>query len=185
MTSITIIIMALALATDAFAVSIVNSICFANQSKQSIVFACIMFGLFQALMPLIGFLLGSAFLASITAIDHWIAFTLLCIIGSKMLFECIRDWKKKESCPASTSPSLKTILCQAFATSIDALVVGVSLVALESNIVYLAVSVGFITFIACLLGHFIGKKIGSLFSKWAHLVGAILLIGIGVNILLR
>ncbi len=181
----TIVIMALALATDAFAVSVVNSICYVNQSKKSILFACLMFGLFQTFMPLIGFFAGSAFVDIISDFDQWIAFILLSAIGGKMTVECIKDWKKDASCPTNKSPSVKVIICQAFATSIDALVVGVSLVALEASIVFPSILIGLITFTTCLIGHLLGKKLGSLFSKWAHLVGAIVLIGIGISILLR
>ncbi len=183
MGTLTIVFMALALATDAFAVSVVNSICFANQSKRSIVFACLMFGLFQTAMPVVGFFAGSALANIVNAFDHWLAFILLSAIGGKMIFECIRDWRKGTACPANKSPSVKLIICQAFATSIDALVVGVSLVAVETNIAIPATLIGIITFVTCLAGHLLGKTLGSLFSKWAHLVGSIVLIAIGVSIL--
>ncbi len=183
MGTLTIVFMALALATDAFAVSVVNSICFANQSKRSIVFACLMFGLFQTAMPMVGFFTGSAFVSIISTFDQWIAFILLSAIGGKMIFECIKDWKKDATCPTNKSPSVKVIICQALATSIDALVVGVSLVAVETNIVMPAILIGLITFATCLVGHLLGKTLGSLFSKWAHLVGSIVLIAIGVSIL--
>ncbi len=182
---ITIVFLAFALATDAFAVSVVNSICFTNITKRHAILASFLFGLFQGAMPIIGFLVGTTFIDIISAFDHWVAFILLSIIGGKMLYECKVSWNNKPECPTVSYPGTRLLITQAFATSIDALVVGISLAAIGSNIIVSALIIAVITFICCLVGHFLGKKLGGVFSNWAHLIGALMLIGIGLNILLE
>ncbi len=182
----TVVFLAFALAMDAFAVSVVNSMCFLKQSKTSIVLSSFLFGFFQAIMPLIGFWAGTVFIGFISSFDHWIAFILLFAIGGKMIYSCIKEWATPFECPPERhSPQKRLIFIQAIATSIDAMAVGISLAALGTNIVSAAINIGIITFITCLFGHILGKHLGVIFSKWAQILGGAILILIGSGILLE
>ncbi len=182
----TMVFIAFALAMDAFAVSVVNSMCFVNQTKRSAIMSSFLFGAFQALMPIAGYYAGIAFVGFVAAFDHWIAFSLLCLIGGKMLYTCIREWNEPVNCSkAQTSPRKRLVLTQAVATSIDALAVGVSFAALGTNIYVAAANIGIITFVFCVLGHILGKSLGAVFSKWAQIFGGSVLIIIGFRILIE
>lgn len=181
----TVILMALGLSMDAFAVSVINSMCFVKLRRRDALFTSAAFGVFQGLMPILGFWAGSAFVGAISAVDHWVAFALLAFIGGKMLWDAIREWNEPVHCPIEHNLTVKLVLTQAVATSIDALAVGVSLAALNVNIYSSAALIGIITFVCCLIGHFLGKRLGGLFSNWAQLAGGTVLIVIGIKILVE
>lgn len=178
-----LIVLALGLSMDAFAVSVSNSLCCAGLTKRQAVQASGAYGFFQGLMPLLGCLAGTLFASIVQQWDHWLAFILLVLIGGKMLVEAIREMRSNEpeSCPASLSG--KQILIQAVATSIDALAVGVSLAALSVNIWSASALIAVITFACCLVGHAIGKRFGAMLGKKAEILGGTILVLLGVKIL--
>lgn len=177
------------LAMDAFAVSITNGTAYRRcRVTQALKIACA-FGLFQALMPTIGWLAGTAFSSVISNVDHWVAFILLGIIGGHMIYEAVKG-KEEEIDRSSCSDFLsnKTLLALAVATSIDALATGLILPSAvgASTPVLMVISVltiGVITLIISFAGVFIGKKFGSIFSNKAEILGGIVLILIGIKIL--
>jgi len=182
---ITIIVLAFALAMDAFAVSISNGICYFGIRKKQILTMGISFGFFQAFMPVLGYFLGKTFINAISEFDHWIAFILLLIVGSHMIFEAVKGYRdKSDSCEANVC-SNKSIFVQAIATSIDAFAVGVSLSAVKVNIFWAALVIGIITFLLSVVGVWIGKKFKSIFSGPAEILGGFILIGIGIKILIE
>ena len=140
------------------------------------------FGGFQAMMPLIGYFLGSLFIDAISAIDHWIAFALLAIIGINMLREALNV--EEETTDADLS--VKTMFLMAVATSIDALAVGISLaMAGVSNIFLAVLLIGVTTFVLSAIGVRVGNVFGSRYEKKAELMGGVILILLGVKILLE
>ncbi len=179
---ITLLLLGVGLSMDAFAVSISNGMCYTNFDKKHALITSLSFGVFQALMPIIGFFAGNLFSTAIQAADHWIALILLSFIGGKMLVDAIGEIRHPEECVCSRPIDFKTILLQAIATSIDALAVGVSLALIQVNIVSASSAIGLITFICCMIGTFIGKKFGSLLKEKAEIFGGLILIGIGIKI---
>ena len=163
---------------DAFAVSICKGLSLGKITKKHMAIAGAWFGGFQALMPLIGYFLGSFFADMITKYAHWIAFVLLIIIGGNMLKEAMGEDENVDACMDA-----KEMLLLAIATSIDALAVGVTFAFLNIDIIPICVSIGVITFLVCFIGVLIGKKIGSVFKNYAQIIGGIILILIGLNIL--
>ena len=198
MNIITIVLTAFALAMDAFAVSVTKGMALKNLTKSIAIKIALFFGVFQAAMPLIGWMLGISFQGYIKAIDHWIALILLSILGGKMIYEFYENRKeaaaKKEEPEIEVSTSLegeennknelsnKELTTLAIATSIDALAVGISFAFLNVNIVSSSLIIGLITFIVCFIGVIAGKKIGGIFKDYAELIGGIILILIGINI---
>jgi len=175
------ILIALGLAMDSFSVSITRG--FINTKTRLLIEALktgFFFGLFQAVMPIIGWLAGLSIIDFISGFDHWIAFGLLTFIGLRMIYESI----SKESKQVVYSSSLKVLLILSIATSIDALAVGLSLSFLETSIVTPAIIIGVITFSLSFLGVFIGEKFGSYFEKIGVLGGVILII-IAIRILVE
>lgn len=185
MDNITLIFVALGLAMDAFAVSISNSMCFKDLHKKQGVLTSLSFGIFQALMPVAGYIAGRGFSNVVSRIDHWIALVLLGIIGGKMIYDGIKDLRAGESCAAGAHFTYKVMLVQAVATSIDALAVGISFAALEVNILYAAMFIGAITFVCCLVGHILGKKMGGAIGEKAEILGGIILVFIGLKIFIE
>ena len=177
-----LIITAFALSMDAFAVSICKGLAMRRASLKEMAIVGIWFGGFQALMPLIGYFLGSAFEKYIVSVDHFIAFGLLLLIGILMIKEsCEKDEEK-----ADASLCFKTMLLMAIATSIDALAVGVSYGILPNINIWVAISsIGIITLLLCMLGVKIGNIFGAKYKSKAELIGGIILILIGVKILLE
>ena len=177
-------LLAVGLSMDAFAVSICKGL---SMSKAGIKEGCICgawFGGFQALMPLIGFFLGTLFADAIVAFDHWVAFGLLAIIGTNLLKEAFSKEEDCESCGCDLS--FKTMLIMAIATSIDALAVGISLaMAGDVNIWVAIVLIGITTFTLSGLGVKIGNVFGCRFKSKAELAGGIILILMGTKILLE
>ena len=173
---------AVGLSMDAFAVSLCKGLNMRVFHKKYTLLIALFFGGFQALMPLIGWLLGTQFSRYITDFDHWIAFVLLAFIGGKMVadFFCKKD-EKAERKPLTA----KTLLVQAVATSIDALAVGVSFVGITFNIFLAVAVIGLITFVLCVVAVIIGKKCGDILSDKATLVGGLILIAIGLKIFIE
>ena len=166
---------------DAFAVSVCKGI---SMKKMNWKKACIIglwFGGFQALMPTLGYFLGSAFESLVTNIDHWIAFILLAIIGGNMIKEAFS--KDKEE--SNDDISFKTMLMLAIATSIDALAVGITFAFLNVNLLLSISMIGIITFVISIIGTKVGNRFGNKYEKNAELAGGIILILIGLKILLE
>ncbi len=171
-----VLLLAVGLAMDAFAVSILNGLTAKPSNKQNFAMAG-SFGVAQMVFPLIGLLLGTAFYNLISSIDHWIALVLLAALGIKMLVDAK---KNPDSCEIRLSA--KIILLQAIATAIDALVVGIGLAAMTDNIPLTVLTIGVVTFALSLAGAFGGKLLGKRICFCARLLGGFILIGIGVKI---
>ena len=174
-------LIALALSMDAFAVAICKGLSVKKVGAKHILTVGIYFGGFQALMPLIGFLLGFKFERFIVSIDHWIAFVLLAVIGGGMIREAIAGGEDE----ANDSFSFKTMLPLALATSIDALAVGISFAFLGVDIVAAAVLIGVTTIVLSGAGVVVGNVFGAKYKSKAELAGGIVLILIGLKILLE
>jgi manganese efflux pump family protein len=168
----------IALAMDVAAVSMANGMIDRRIRFKDALWMSGSFGLFQGLFAGIGWLAGSLFFEFITGIDHWIALGLLSFLGGKMLVEALR----KDTLPVACELSKRRVLTQSVATSIDALAVGVSLVVLEVDIVEAAVVIGLCSFAIGLLSIYIGKRFGAVCKNKSELIGAIILIVIGINI---
>lgn len=176
-----ILITAVALSMDAFAVSVCKGLAFKKINFKKALIVGLWFGGFQALMPLIGYYLGSTFSNLITAFDHWIAFALLSVIGINMIRESLSTNNEKEN----SSLSFKTMIVLALATSIDALAVGVTFAFLNVQIYIAILIIGIITLVLSMLGVKIGNVFGAKFKNKAEFAGGIILILIGVKILLE
>ena len=178
---IELIILSVGLAMDAFAVAICKGLSMSKMSWKKASIIGLYFGGFQALMPLIGYLLGINFQEKITSIDHWIAFVLLGVIGINMIKEAI----SKDSEKQNDSIKFKDMLILAVATSIDALAVGITFAFLKVNIVLAISLIGIITFIISVAGVKIGNVFGDKYEKKAEFAGGIILILLGTKILLE
>lgn len=178
-------LLAVGLSMDAFAVSICKGLAMKKATLKASATCGIWFGGFQALMPTIGFFLGTLFAEAIQAIDHWVAFGLLAIIGVNMLKEAFVAGEESEE-ETSADMSVKTMFIMAVATSIDALAVGISLaMAGNVNIWMAALFIGVCTFGFSAVGVKIGNVFGDKFEKKAQMAGGIILILLGVKILLE
>lgn len=187
--TITLLATAFGLSMDAFAVSLCNGTFLKKASPLQTVKIAGMFGLFQGLMPIIGYLIANLFSAQIVAFDHWIAFALLIFIGSKMIWETLHeDCQCKE--PSNDPTGWRTLILMAVATSIDAMAVGVTMAMSRTEL--LASSYGFlvcstiialITFTCCSIGVQLGCKTGNRYGKRAQIAGGIVLVLIGIKIL--
>lgn len=181
------VLIALGLSMDAFAVSVTSGICSKELRPRHIVRGALSFGFFQFLMPVIGWLLGLAFRDYIRDIDHWIAFGLLALIGSKMILESRKHAAACDDEPSRSRVDVRdgrTLLTLSVATSIDALAVGLSFSLLGTGVWKPAVTIGAITFAMCLAGFEFGKRIGILMERWAEGAGGLVLIAIGLKILI-
>jgi putative Mn2+ efflux pump MntP len=182
----TIIILSFGLAMDAFAVSVTNGMCFKKFKRKEAFATALTFGFFQAIMPLIGYAVGSAFLDTISFLDHWIALFLLGAIGLNMIMEGIKSYRNPDYSCNTEAFTLKLLLAQGIATSIDALAVGISFAVIEDTNIILAVSsIGIITFFCSLFGTFLGKKFDSLLKDKAEIFGGCILIIIGLRIFIE
>ena len=175
----------IALAMDAFAVSICKGIKMPRLRKSHIVIIAFFFGGFQMLMPLIGWLLGSQFVQYISKFDHWIAFALLAFIGVKMAIESFKH-EEEECCKCDSKLDLKELVVLAIATSIDALAVGITFALYpDINILPSISIIGIVTFVICAGGVVIGHKFGAKFKSKAELLGGIVLVIIGLKLLIE
>lgn len=180
----TLILTGIGLAMDATAVSIAKGMTLSKSVLIRYAFLlALAFGFFQGTMPVIGYFTGSHFADMITNIDHWIAFILLSCIGFNMVKESFEQNQNDNTC-ISHIP-FKTILLLAIATSIDALAIGVSFAFLKVDIILASCIIGIITFTLSLLGVLIGKKLGSVFEKYAQRFGGSILILLGIKILIE
>ena len=182
MSILEILLLGIGLSMDAFAVSICKGLSAKRLQTRHYLIIGAWFGGFQALMPTIGFFLGSTFEQYITAFDHWVAFVLLCAIGAGMIKESL----SKEESNGNDSFSFKTMLLLALATSIDALAVGITFALLPDVNVPLAVClIGITTFVCSAAGLKVGNLFGLKYKAKAELAGGIILILIGLKILLE
>ena len=172
-----IILTAIALSMDAFAVSICKGLSTRCVSLRHSIITGLYFGFFQALMPVLGYFLGINFQEEIASIDHWIAFALLSLIGISMIKESREDGEGNDRY------DFKTMIVLAIATSIDALAVGISFALLDVEIFSSAATIGFITFAFSAVGVKLGSRLGARSRSVAELVGGIILILIGLKIL--
>lgn len=209
---LTYLLVALGLSMDAFAVSVSSGICIPHMKARHALRAAFAFGLFQFLMPVAGWLAGSAFRAYIQGLDHWIAFALLVFVGAKMLKESF-GIEEETACEdpsaaaaaaaeatagaagpgaaEATKPKaakrsildLGGLLVLAVATSLDALAVGLSYSMLGTPILGPAAIIGLVTFVLSLFGCEFGRRIGARFERWAETAGGLVLVGIGIKIL--
>mgnify|MGYP005984312429 FL=1 len=189
MNFIALIFTEFALSMDAFAVSITKGMTIKNLKKSTALKMALAFGVFQGAMPLLGWALGISFESYIKSIDHWIAFILLGFIGFNMIkgfFDDRKEGKESELEFSATADehdlSNKEIIMLAVATSIDALAVGISFAFLNVSIIPAASIICIITFLVCVVGVFVGNKVGDIFNGYAELVGGVILILIGFNI---
>lgn len=183
-----LLLLALGVSMDAFAVSICKGLAMKKSPLKASLTCGIWFGGFQALMPLIGFFLGALFASSIQAVDHWVAFILLAIIGINMLKEafCTEDVCECQQEEQDDDLSVKTMFVMAVATSIDALAVGISLSMVGNVNIWLAITlIGICTCLLSMVGVKIGSVFGRKYESKAQIVGGIILILIGLNILLE
>ena len=178
---IELFLMAVGLSMDAFAVSVCKGLAMKKCTWTKAGVVGLYFGVFQAGMPAVGYLLGSQFKEVITSIDHWIAFILLGLIGASMIKEAFGE----EGCEADDSLDVKTMLTLAVATSIDALAVGITFAFLQVEIVPAVSFIGVTTFIISVAGVKIGNVFGSRWQKGAQIAGGVILICLGVKILVE
>ena len=176
-----LLFLAIGLSMDAFAVAICKGLSSKHFNQKHAVIIALYFGTFQALMPAIGYLLGSRFQQSITAYDHWIAFILLVLIGGNMIKESF-DHETETSSP---SIHFKEMLILAIATSIDALAVGVTFAFLQVSLIPAVSTIGIITFMISVLGVKIGNVFGMKYKSKAEFAGGVILILIGGKILME
>ena len=181
MSLLTLFITAVGLSMDAFAVSVCKGLAIKQINLRKACIVGLWFGGFQALMPLLGYLLGSQFKQSVEAIDHWIAFVLLVLIGANMIKEALSKDEEK----ADDSLSIKAMFLLAVATSIDALAVGITYAFLQVDIVPAVTFIGATTFTLSAVGVKVGNVFGMKYKSRAELAGGIILILIGTKILLE
>ena len=171
------------LSMDAFAVSVCKGLAVGKVRPKHMIVAGAWFGGFQALMPLIGYYLGSFFRVYIEKADHWVAFILLALIGANMLREA---FSKEDEKPADASFGFKTMLVMAVATSIDALAAGIALAMEEDAGIFLSVAcIGVTTFVFSAAGVKVGSVFGEKYKAKAEIAGGVILILLGVKILLE
>jgi len=177
---VTIIVIAVGLAIDAFVVSIVSGGAYKQLHVKHALRIAVFFGGFQAIMPLIGSLAGLSVKDYITDYDHWVAFGLLSAVGGKMIYESFKIKSVEENFDPS---NILVLLVLALATSIDALAIGITLSLIVSSIAVAVIIIGLVTFVLSYLGVCIGKKFGHFFENKIEALGGIILIGLGIKIL--
>ena len=179
-----LLLIGVGLSMDAFAVSICKGLNMRKINYRHAFVIALFFGAFQAIMPLLGYLLGKQFEQYITSFDHWIAFLLLLFIGGKMVIEAIKGGDESE---AAKDPALnlRELFLLAVATSIDALAVGITFAFLQVEIFSSIALIGCTTFVISFAGVVIGNRFGSRYERKAEIVGGVILVLIGVKILLE
>lgn len=173
------------LSMDAFAVSICRGLCMPRINWRHAGVIALFFGGFQALMPTLGWLLGSQFAGYIQSFDHWVAFVLLALIGFNMAREALSPEDEEEACAVETRLDLRQLFLLAVATSIDALAVGVTFAFLDVKVGPAAAIIGCTTFVLSLAGVAVGNFFGARYKKRAELTGGVILILLGLKILLE
>ena len=177
-----IILISIGLAMDDFAVSVCKGLSMKKMDWKKAIIIGLWFGVFQAGMPVIGYILGSKFEHLIVSIDHWIIFALLSFIGIKMIKEALSE-EAEGGC--NDDIGVKIMLVLALATSIDALAVGITFAFLNTNIVFATLMIGIITWALSILGVKIGNKFGDKYQSKAEFAGGLILILLGIKILLE
>lgn len=178
----TIILIGVGLSMDAFAASIAHGVCIVESKLKNFLKIAFFFGFFQAVMPLLGWFLGSSFKNLIEGFDHWIAFGLLLFIGIKMIVEAAKTRNKGDT-RCSLDP--KRLLLLSFATSIDAFAVGVTFSFLNISIIEPVLIIGLVTFVISFIGACLCGIFDKLFGKKVEIIGGLILIGIGVKIVIE
>ncbi|MEG2951206.1 MAG: manganese efflux pump MntP family protein [Clostridia bacterium] len=180
-----LIFIAIGLSMDAFAVALCKGLCMKKLNLAHATIIALFFGVFQGVMPLLGWFLGTQFEHYITPVDHWIAFALLCYIGGKMIWDALHESSEGVACTSEPKLNLRELFVLAIATSIDALAVGITFAFLKVDIVPAVLLIGGITFVLSFAGVVIGHKFGNRFQKKAEVAGGAVLILIGTKILLE
>lgn len=166
---------------DAFSVAIASGITIKNMEAGNALKIATSFGLFQVIMPVIGWLAGLSLRDFISGVDHWIAFALLSLVGCKMIYESAKTESHKKEKPLS----IHVLLILSLATSIDALAVGLSFAFLKISIATPIIVIGTVTFLLSFLGVSIGNRLGRFSSNRIEMLGGLILIGIGIKILIE
>ncbi|MCK4886305.1 MAG: manganese efflux pump [Planctomycetes bacterium] len=180
MSFLTILIIAAALAMDAFSVSIATGAAYKKTGNLNALKMAFFFGAFQAVMPIIGWLAGLSFRKYIESFDHWIAFALLAAVGGKMIYEAIFTKQKQQK---NNPMTLTLLLVLSIATSIDALAVGITFSLIAESIAKAVIVIGLVTFAFSYIGVFIGEKLGHFFENKMEIAGGLMLLAIGIKIL--
>lgn len=184
---ISMLAIAVGLSADAFAVTLSDMLCYGNLPLKKKMLLPVFFGLFQGIMPVIGFLVGELLGEVIQSIDHWVAFALLAFLGIKMIVESIKETKQKEEekqCECQLSWG--EMITQSFASSIDAMAVGITLAIVVNLPIYVSAPViAVVTYLLCLLGVGIASKLGKFLKNKAGIVGGVILVAIGTKILIE
>jgi len=181
MDTISIVLIAIGLSMDSFAISLTNGLTIRDLNVERTLTISFSLAVFHTIMPLIGWFAGISIEKYITEFGHWVAFLLLSFIGLKMIYEGI----KKKTAVMDSELKILTLIGQSFATSIDALAVGISFALLKLSIIKPILIIGLITFLVSLIGLQVGKYIGKRIGKTAVVFGGIVLVGIGLKILLE
>lgn len=179
---LTIVLIAVGLSMDAFAVSIANGMTITSNRRKAALLTATAFGSFQMLMPAIGYAAGLSLEAIISGMDHWVAFGLLGFIGAKMFYDGVKKQKPEDG---PTDLKLRTLLVLAVATSIDALMVGLSFAFLQTSILEPIIAIGAVTFALSFVGFYFGCGLGKRFRHRIKIIGGVVLIVIGLRILLE
>jgi manganese efflux pump family protein len=183
MNTATLILIAIGLAMDAFAVSIATSMSLGETNPRQLFRLAFHFGLFQALMPVLGWLAGTSVSRFIAQWDHWIAFGLLALVGARAIHQAFAD---EETRAAAGDPTRgRSLLMLSVATSIDAFAVGLSLAVLDVDIWYASLIIGLVTAGLTTVGFEFGKRLGARFGRRVEVLGGLILIAIGVRILVE
>lgn len=183
MSVLEIIVLALGLSMDSFAVSLTSGVVLQQFRWLKSIKIAFCLALFQALMPLIGWFVGKEFQHYIESYDHWIAFSVLLFLGVRMILEATG---RETNCSCCFDPSrMRTLLCLSLATSVDALAVGVSLAFLQIEMVLPTVMIGVVTFVCSIVGLYIGVHFGRRLKSSAEIFGGVILICIGIKILVE
>ena len=180
-----LVLIGVGLSMDAFAVALCKGLSMRRVNYAHAAVIALFFGVFQAVMPLIGWVLGTQFARYITSVDHWIAFALLGYIGGKMLWDALHEAPETAPCAGEGRLDLKELLMLAVATSIDALAVGITFAFLQVSILPAVATIGLITFALSFAGVVVGNRFGTRFQKKAEIAGGVVLVLIGLKILLE
>ena len=183
MSAVELFLIAIGLSMDAFAVSVCKGMGMRRMNFSAALIIALFFGGFQALMPCVGWILGTRFQKYIVSFDHWIAFLMLLYIGAKMIKDSAGDSEKEILIGFKTDYRELSIL--AVATSIDALAVGITIAFLNISIILSSAIIGAVTFILSVLGVWVGSEFGSRFERKAKIIGGVILILIGLKVLLE
>jgi len=179
---LSILLIAVSLSLDCFAVAVGGSISMQSLNHRQVLRVSLSFGLFQAGMLVLGWLAGNTIVDIIESFAHWVAFALLILVGARMLWESFHsDQADRQRTDITKGLALITL---SVATSIDSLAVGLSLAFLESRLLIAAIAIGSVAFLFTATGFYFGRRIGILLGRWAEVLGGIVLIGIGLRILL-